>query len=135
MSIFKPPPHAVAEDVRQGIRTRLGPYQLRMLDFDPIHLAQYRWAQAQQQAEGSDAAAARIDPENPYQNSSLVNSIQLHDQPTRIRNEMGVQIFQEDVKTNLPYLEVQSDHVFKTDGVMMDDQRVMLTAVSLQAWE
>lgn len=129
MSLFKPPPHAIADDVRQGIRSRLGPYQLRMLDFDPIHIAQYRWASARaDQQDGSDPK--RIDPANPYQSLSVVNAIRLHDQSTSIRDEMNVQIFAEDVVTNLSYLEVESDHVFKTDGVMMDDQRVMMTAVS-----
>lgn len=109
-----------------------------MLDFNPYSIALYQDREALRTSYGTDEALpeSSIQGERPESQEQIVegSTERTNNTTTVIMNEPSVipkgLLFKHDVRTELPYLEVETGEAYACDGVLMDDSRIVLVKVS-----
>jgi hypothetical protein len=90
-----------------------------MLDFSPLAVRRERFHQIDRQGQYTDIFGDRQDEV----------TVKVVDEPTILPKR---KIWKEDVVTRLPFCEVIRHVEIPANGVMMDDQRVIIVCVSLR---
>ncbi len=102
---------------------RLGPHRIKLLDFSPVAIRRFRHDHPEE--------AAAIAEHRQGVTTESGATVRLRDHSNMLPRS---RIFEAAVETQLPYLELTSGEEYPCDGVMMDEQRILLTRVSVASY-